>query len=40
MGEPMVRVQGLYKRFGSLEVLRGIDLEVGRGEVLCIIGPS
>ncbi|MFQ5912678.1 MAG: amino acid ABC transporter ATP-binding protein [Nitrospinota bacterium] len=36
----MVRLQGLQKQFGTLEVLRGVDLEVGRGEVLCIIGPS
>jgi polar amino acid transport system ATP-binding protein len=38
--EPMVRAQGIHKRFGRLEVLRGITLEVGRGEVMCIIGPS
>ena len=36
----MVLAQGLYKRFGRLEVLRGIDLEVGRQQVVCIIGPS
>ena len=36
----MVLGEGLYKRFGRLEVLRGIDLEVGRQEVVCIIGPS
>jgi len=36
----MVRAEGVRKRFGRLEVLRGIDLEVGRGEVLCMIGPS
>jgi len=39
-GPPMVLAQGLYKRFGRLEVLRGIDLEVGRQQVVCIIGPS
>jgi len=34
------RLAGLEKSFGSLRVLRGIDLEVRRGEVVCIIGPS
>jgi ABC-type polar amino acid transport system ATPase subunit len=37
---PMLQVVGLHKRFGDLEVLRGIDLEVGRGSVVCVIGPS
>jgi hypothetical protein len=32
-GEAVVRVQGLRKRFGTLEVLTGIDMEVRRGEV-------
>lgn len=36
----MVRAEGVHKRFGRLEVLRGIDLQVMPGEVLCIIGPS
>ena len=40
MVEPMVKAEGVHKRFGRLEVLRGITLEVGRGEVMCIIGPS
>jgi polar amino acid transport system ATP-binding protein len=35
-----VQVGGLHKAFGELEVLRGIDFEVARGEVVCIIGPS
>ena len=35
-----VVVTDLHKSFGSHEVLRGIDLVVARGEVLCIIGPS
>ncbi|MEA2567792.1 MAG: polar amino acid transport system ATP-binding protein, partial [Actinomycetota bacterium] len=39
-GRPMVDVQGVHKRFGRLEVLRGIDLEVHRGEVMVILGPS
>ncbi len=36
----MVRAEGLRKRFGRTEVLRGIDLEVAAGEVMVIIGPS
>jgi polar amino acid transport system ATP-binding protein len=39
-GTPMVLAEGLRKRFGRLEVLRGIDFEVARQEVVCIIGPS
>jgi ABC-type polar amino acid transport system ATPase subunit len=36
----ILRLEGVKKRFGKLEVLRGVDLEVGRGEVVCVIGPS
>ncbi len=36
----VVRAEGVSKRFGRLEVLKGIDLEVKAGEVMCIIGPS
>jgi polar amino acid transport system ATP-binding protein len=36
----MVRAEGVRKRFGRAEVLRGIDLEVAKGEVMVIIGPS
>jgi polar amino acid transport system ATP-binding protein len=36
----MVEAVGVRKRFGAVEVLKGIDLTVGRGEVMCIIGPS
>jgi ABC-type polar amino acid transport system ATPase subunit len=39
-GEAVVRVEGLYKSFGDLEVLRGIDMEVDRGEVVVIFGRS
>ena len=39
-GSPMVRAEGVHKRFGRLEVLKGIDLEVKRGEVMCMLGPS
>ncbi|MDT7696287.1 MAG: polar amino acid transport system ATP-binding protein [Pseudonocardiales bacterium] len=37
---PLVRARKLRKSFGSLEVLRGIDLDVEAGQVCCIIGPS
>jgi polar amino acid transport system ATP-binding protein len=36
----MVRAAAVRKRFGALEVLKGISMEVGAGEVLCLIGPS
>ncbi|MBW8486237.1 amino acid ABC transporter ATP-binding protein [Actinomadura sp. PM05-2] len=36
----MVRSEQVHKSFGSVEVLKGIDLEVRQGEVMCIIGPS
>lgn len=35
-----VSVKGLVKNFGDLEVLKGIDLDVEQGEVVCLIGPS
>jgi ABC-type polar amino acid transport system, ATPase component len=37
---PMVEAVDVHKRFGSVEVLRGIDLTVMPGEVACVIGPS
>ncbi|MEU8929352.1 amino acid ABC transporter ATP-binding protein [Streptomyces sp. NPDC048409] len=37
---PEIRIEGLHKSFGDNEVLRGIDLEIGQGEVVCVIGPS
>jgi polar amino acid transport system ATP-binding protein len=40
MSAPMVMSEGVHKRFGLLEVLKGIDLEVGSGEVMCLLGPS
>jgi ABC-type polar amino acid transport system ATPase subunit len=40
MAEPMLRLQGLHKSFGQLQVLKGVDLDVQRGEVVCILGPS
>jgi polar amino acid transport system ATP-binding protein len=39
-GGPMLKLENIHKRFGQLEVLRGIDLEVKRGEVVCVLGPS
>lgn len=36
----MIEIKGLYKSFGDLEVLKGIDQNVDEGEVLCIVGPS
>src|SRR4051812_36153022 len=36
----MVKAEGVHKSFGSMEVLKGIDLEVAPREVMCIIGPS
>ncbi|MFG3254988.1 amino acid ABC transporter ATP-binding protein [Streptomyces sp. NPDC048172] len=37
---PAIEVTGLHKSFGELEVLKGIDITVRRGEVVCVIGPS
>ena len=37
---PRVALRGLRKAFGSHEVLKGIDLELRAGEVVCVIGPS
>jgi ABC-type polar amino acid transport system ATPase subunit len=39
-GGAMLRLEGVHKSFGKLEVLRGIDLDIARGEVVCILGPS
>jgi polar amino acid transport system ATP-binding protein len=40
MNEPMVKAEGVHKRFARLEVLKGVSLEVDPGEVVCIIGAS
>ncbi|MFJ3230502.1 amino acid ABC transporter ATP-binding protein [Streptomyces sp. NPDC086787] len=40
MTRPEIQVRGLHKSFGDNEVLKGIDLEIARGEVVCVIGPS
>ena len=36
----MIRAENIYKSFGSLQVLKGIDLEVQQGEIVSIVGPS
>jgi polar amino acid transport system ATP-binding protein len=40
MTAPMVDARHVVKNFGSLEVLKGIDLTVERGQVMCLVGPS
>ncbi len=40
LGREAVRIEGLYKSFGDLQVLRGIDLVVAEHEVVCLIGAS
>jgi len=40
MADPMFRAVDVHKRFGRLEVLRGVDMDVARGEVVVLIGPS
>lgn len=37
---PIVKAVGVRKSYGTFEALKGIDLEIDRGEVLCVIGPS
>jgi len=38
--DAVIRIQDLHKSFGPREVLRGIDLDVRAGEVVCVVGPS
>ncbi|OZB80430.1 MAG: ABC transporter, partial [Microbacterium sp. 14-71-5] len=40
LNAPAIDVQGLVKHYGDNEVLKGIDLTVHAGEVVCVIGPS
>jgi polar amino acid transport system ATP-binding protein len=40
MIEPALRVEGVRKSYGSVEVLKGIDMRVKPGEVACLVGPS
>ena len=37
--EVIIQVKGLKKNFGSLEVLKGVDMEIDKGEVVVVIGP-
>ena len=36
----MIKVRNLHKKFGKLEVLKGIDVDIAKGEIIAIIGPS
>lgn len=38
--QPIVSIRDVHKSFGDLEVLKGVSLDVKKGEVICIIGPS
>ena len=38
--QTLIKVDGLLKSFGNYKVLKGIDIEIHKGEVVCIIGPS
>ena len=40
MSDPIIQIGDLKKSFGELDVLTGIDLEIEKGEVVCVIGPS
>ncbi|MGW5691530.1 amino acid ABC transporter ATP-binding protein [Streptomyces asiaticus] len=40
MNEPLVSIRGVRKSFGHHEILKGVNLDVRRGEVVCILGPS
>jgi len=40
MTDVVLRARGLHTRRGEVEILRGVDLDVGRGEVLAVVGPS
>jgi polar amino acid transport system ATP-binding protein len=40
MSETIVKAEGVHKSYGRLEVLKGISMEVGQGEVFCLLGPS
>jgi ABC-2 type transport system ATP-binding protein len=39
-GEPVISVRGLHKRYGDRDAVRGIDLEVRRGEIFAFLGPN
>jgi len=37
---PIIKVRGLHKHFGSMHVVKGVDLDVMKGEAVAIMGPS
>lgn len=37
---PLLKATGIYKKYGSVEVLRGLDLELSKGQLVTIVGPS
>lgn len=37
---PQIKIENLHKSFGELQVLKGINLEIEKGQVVCVIGPS
>ena len=39
-GEPLIHVENLGKSFGSLKVLQGINVDIYKGDVVCVVGPS
>ena len=40
MGEPIIHVEGLKKRYGNVEAVKGLDLDIGEGEIFGFIGPN
>ena len=40
LNEVLIDVRGLRKQFGALQVLKGVDVQIHRGEVVVVIGPS
>jgi polar amino acid transport system ATP-binding protein len=40
VAEQIVSLKGIHKRFGKLDVLKGVDIDIAKGEVVCILGPS
>ena len=40
MGDSIIRIKGAIKNFGVVQALRGVDLDIGKGEVVLVIGPS
>ncbi|HAR51887.1 MAG TPA: peptide ABC transporter ATP-binding protein, partial [Roseovarius nubinhibens] len=38
--QPIVSLKDVHKSFGEVKVLRGVSMDIQKGEVICIIGPS